>query len=80
VVGRAYLMTRLRQLGVPVAVSLLATVGLETAGHLYQGLPAALALTPFFVLYTAFFAWKRNALPLILAHVAFDALTLWRAQ
>lgn len=77
-VVRAYFMTRLRQAGWAPVACVLASAGLQTAYHLYQGTAGALTLAPVFLLFAAFFAWKRNAVPVIAAHAMLDAFALWR--
>ena len=77
-VVRAYLMTRLTTLGFAVPTVVLASAVLQTAYHTYQGLAFALVYLPLFVVFAAYFAWRRNAVAPALAHVMIDVVS-WAA-
>ena len=75
---RAYLMTRLTTLGVSTPTVVLASAVLQTAYHTYQGLAWALVYLPIFLVFAAYFAWRRNAVAPALSHVMVD-LVAWVA-
>jgi len=58
------------------ALAVAASVGLQTAYHLYQGAPNALAAGAGFLLYACFYARFRRILPVILAHACWDLLVV----
>jgi membrane protease YdiL (CAAX protease family) len=71
-------MTRLTTLGVAVPTVVLASAVLQAAYHTYQGLAFALVYLPLFVVFAAYFAWRRNAVAPALAHVMVDVVS-WTA-
>jgi membrane protease YdiL (CAAX protease family) len=52
------------------------SVTLQTLYHLYQGIPAAIALGAMFLILSAYFVKYGRVLPVILAHLYFDVLAL----
>jgi membrane protease YdiL (CAAX protease family) len=74
---RAFAMTEIEELTGSAALAVAASVGLQTAYHLYQGAPNALAAGAGFLLYACFYARFRRILPVILAHACWDLLVVW---
>jgi membrane protease YdiL (CAAX protease family) len=56
---RAYLMTRLRQLGWSTAAAVALSVAIQTSHHAYQGIPAMLLTAPMFLVFALFFVSVR---------------------
>jgi membrane protease YdiL (CAAX protease family) len=75
---RAYLMTELATLTGSMAVALIVSVGFQCFYHLYQGVPAALYHIGAFFTYAVFYAYKRRATPVVLAHALENFLILAR--
>lgn len=71
---RGFLMTEVSELSGRMWIAVLASAILQGAYHLYQGLPYAISLTGCFLVFSAYFAWKKNIFPIILAHMYMD---LW---
>lgn len=72
---RAYLITRLRQLGWNTPAAVLLSTLVQAAYHVHQG-PGLCSTIPLFLLFSVFFARYRNALAIVLAHVYINALML----
>lgn len=70
----AWLMTRLRQLRIPLAGALAASALLRGSYHLYQGISAGLGNIVMGVVYGWFFARTGRITPLIIAHFLIDAI------
>lgn len=77
---RAYLISTLKSIGAPMAVAILASVGLQTSYHLYQGVAPALALSAMFLIFSAYYAKTGRITPIILAHLYVDALAVLRSH
>ncbi len=75
---RAFTMTEIAALTGSTALAIAASVGLQTAYHLYQGLPNALCRGAAFLVLACFYARFRRILPVILAHVLWDLLIVLR--
>jgi uncharacterized protein len=67
-----YLMTRLRQLGVRVPVTIAISAVLRGSYHLYQGFGAFLGNAVMGVVFAGFFLRTRRVLPLVIAHALLD--------
>lgn len=76
-VGRAYLITRLEQLGWKSSSAVVFSAVLLAACHLYQGVPAALMHLPAFLLGSAYYARYRNSIVLIVSHIGYNVGSLW---
>lgn len=74
VVVVGYLLTRLRQLGVPVRWALAASALLRGAYHLYQGFGAFAGNAVMGVLFGWFFLRTRRVMPLVIAHTLLDVV------
>ena len=75
---RAYLMTEIRALTGSAALSVAVSVAFQTTYHLYYGWQGALSLGFMFLFFSVYYAITRKATPLIVAHGAFDLISLFR--
>ena len=75
-VCRAYLITRLQQLGATKVVAVAASVVLLAACHLYLGPVDAVRQVPGSLLASVYYVRYRNATVIILAHLYYNALVL----
>jgi membrane protease YdiL (CAAX protease family) len=74
VIVRAFTMTEVEALTGSGALAIAASVGLQTAYHLYQGVPGALVNGACFLLFACFFARFGRIVPVILAHMSLDLI------
>ena len=65
-------MTELKILTGSAALSIAASVGLQTLYHLYQGMLLALGEAALFLVFALYFNRSRNIMPVVLAHLLFD--------
>jgi membrane protease YdiL (CAAX protease family) len=75
---RAYLMTEIRELTGSALLSVVSSFVLQTTYHLYYGWEGALSLGFLFLVFAIYYSRTRRATPIILAHGAFDLLSLVR--
>lgn len=75
-IARAYIMTEVQFLTGSRLAALCASVALQSAYHLYQGVIAASMLAVLFTIFSIYFLMRRKILPVILAHMYFDFLAL----
>ena len=75
VVVVGYLLTRLRQLGVPTRVALAASAVLRGSYHLYQGFGGFVGNGIMGLLFGWFFLRTRRVMPLIVAHTILDVVS-----
>jgi hypothetical protein len=73
---RAYLMTMLKQLTRSAVIAVLISAFVQTFIHLYQGVPAMLALGGTFLLFSIYFAITGRIWPVLLAHLYDDAASI----
>jgi len=73
---RAFLMTEVKFLTGSAALSIAASVGLQTLYHLYQGMLLATAEGALFLVFALYFNRSRRIMPVALAHLLFD-LSAW---
>jgi membrane protease YdiL (CAAX protease family) len=73
---RAYSMTMLRQLTRSAVVAVLISASAQTFVHLYQGVPAMLALGGTFLVFSIYFAITNRIWPVILAHLYGDTASI----
>jgi membrane protease YdiL (CAAX protease family) len=73
---RGYLQTRLRQTGQHGAVVVLTSTVVQSSYHIYQGVPACLALFPGFLVYAAYYHQRRRWWPVLVAHLIEDVLAM----
>jgi membrane protease YdiL (CAAX protease family) len=71
-VVRAFLMTEIEELTGHMGLAIVASVGLQTLYHLYQGTPAALVHIGIFLVSALFYAATRRITPIILVHALFN--------
>jgi membrane protease YdiL (CAAX protease family) len=76
---RAFTISEILALTGSRAWAIAVSVGLQTAYHLYQGLPYALAAGVMFLVFSLYYVRSRRILPVIVAHFWFDfsALVLY---
>ena len=77
---RAYTMTELAAFKLPGGSIILLSVLLQTGYHLYQGAAAALLASSTFFIFALYYAYKRRALPVVLAHLCFDLFAIIAAR
>ncbi len=75
---RAYLMTEVRDLTGSSILAIVLSVIVQTSYHLYYGWERALALSFQFLVFSIYYAWRRRATPIIVAHGIFDLYGLIR--
>ena len=75
-IARAFVITEVKFLTGQSAAAVVASVGLQTAYHLYQGIPSALLAAAMFLIFSLYYIKRKRILPVILAHLYFDALAL----
>ena len=75
---RAYLMTEIRELTGSAWLAGAASVALQTAYHLYYGWERALSLGFLFLAFSIYYATRRKATPIVVAHGIFDIWGLVR--
>ncbi len=74
VVVLGYLLTRLRQLDVPVAAAVAISAAVRGSYHLYQGLGGFTGNAIMGVIFAALFLRWRRAAPMVVAHTLIDAV------
>lgn len=75
-IARAYVMSEVRFLTGRTWVAVVASVGLQVCYHFYQGVFAALSYVAIFLVFALYYSRTRLILPVILAHLYFDLLSL----
>jgi len=75
-IARAYVMSEVRFLTGRWWAAVVASVGLQVCYHFYQGVFAALSYSAVFLVFALYYARTRLILPVILAHLYFDLLSL----
>lgn len=75
---RAYLMTEIKALTGSTATSILSSVVLQASYHLYYGWLGAFAIACLFSVLAVYYARSGRAVPIVLAHAAFDLYALAR--
>jgi len=78
IIVRAYLMTEIMDLTGSVVLAIATSVLLQASYHLYYGWFGALSLSFQFLIFAIYYATKRRAIPLIVAHGFFDLYGLIR--
>ncbi len=73
---RGYLMTEIQERYGGTRLAIVASVGLQTSYHLYQGLANATVLAILFACFALYFSRTKRIVPVILAHMYFDVLAL----
>lgn len=75
---RAFAMTEVQALTKSPALAILFSVALQTSYHFYQGAPIALSYAPLFLIFALFYSRTRNIVPVALAHIAIDMISLFQ--
>jgi membrane protease YdiL (CAAX protease family) len=77
---RAYLMTEVRELTGSSMLAVAVSVLVQSSYHLYYGWAGAISLSFMFLTFAIYYVRSRKALPVVVAHAAFDiyaVLRLW---
>jgi membrane protease YdiL (CAAX protease family) len=69
---RAFLMSEVKALTGSWTLAAAASIAVQTSYHLYYGWAGALGLSFQFLVFAVYYAWRRRALPIIVAHGLFD--------
>jgi membrane protease YdiL (CAAX protease family) len=72
IIVRGYLMTELSAMSGSIALTVVASVVIQTSYHLYQGWFAAACLSINFLVLSIYYAKTHRLLPVIIAHAAAD--------
>jgi uncharacterized protein len=75
-IARAFVISELQALAGSPAVAAAASVILQTAYHLYQGPPQAVALAASFAVFSLYYLSTRRVWPIVLAHFYLDLFAL----
>lgn len=75
---RAYLMREIKALTGSTATSVISSVVLQASYHLYYGWLGALAIACLFLVFAVYYARSGRAVPVVIAHTAFDFYALVR--
>ncbi len=76
--ARAYVITEVEFLTGSSALAVLASVIIQSAYHLYQGVIPALLTASMFTVFSLYFQKTKRIMPVILAHMFFDLFALVR--
>jgi membrane protease YdiL (CAAX protease family) len=77
-IARAYVISEIQFLTGSSALAVLFSVLLQSSYHLYQGLVPALLTTSLFAVFSLYYVKTKRIMPVILAHMFFDFLALFR--
>jgi membrane protease YdiL (CAAX protease family) len=77
-IARAYVISEIEFLSGSSTLAVLCSVVLQFSYHLYQGLVPALLTISLFTVFSLYYVKTRRILPVILAHMFFDFLALFR--
>ncbi|MFH1415056.1 MAG: CPBP family intramembrane glutamic endopeptidase [Elusimicrobiota bacterium] len=69
---RAYVISKMEYLTGKVSVAVAASLLLQAAYHLYQGIFAGLGLCLIFLVFSVYYVRSRRIMPVILAHLYLD--------
>ena len=75
-VVRAYTMTEVLAFSNNLWIAGIVSVGVQALYHLYQGVPNVIVLTASFAVFAFYYAKSRRILPVILAHLYMDVLSV----
>ncbi len=70
---RGYAMSEVKRFTGSAFLAVTVSVVLQTSYHLYQGVPAALAMASTFLVFSVYYASTKRLLPVMLAHFYFNA-------
>ncbi len=74
---RGFFINELTTLGKPVWLAAVTSVLIQTSYHFYYGVPGALTVSCFFIVFTAYFCLTRRLFPVILAHFFLDSIGIF---
>lgn len=74
---RAFTITELKYITNNHILAFLFSVIIQSTYHLYQGLSSALFLTPMFIIFSIYYMRWGRIMPVILAHMYFDLISLF---
>ena len=77
IIVRAYTMSEVLGLSGSQALAVVISVSIQMSYHFYQGLLRSITLAITFTVFSLYFAKTRRILPVILAHLFFDAYALF---
>jgi len=77
-IARAYVISEIQFLTGSSTLAVLSSVLLQSSYHLYQGLIPALLTTSLFTVFSLYYVKTKRIMPVILAHMFFDFLALFR--
>ncbi|MEO6724844.1 MAG: CPBP family intramembrane glutamic endopeptidase [Blastocatellia bacterium] len=75
-IARAYIISEVKYLTGSSILAVLVSVVIQVLYHLYQGVPAAIALGAMFLVLSVYFIRYKRIVPVILAHLYFDLFAL----
>jgi membrane protease YdiL (CAAX protease family) len=75
---RAYVMTEIKELTGSTMMAIVFSVLLQASYHLYYGWVGALSIAFLFMVFAIYYSRSRRAVPIIVAHAAFDLYGLFR--
>jgi membrane protease YdiL (CAAX protease family) len=73
---RAYIISEVKYLTNSSILAVLVSVAVQALYHLYQGVPATIALSAMFLVFSIYYVRYKRIVPVILAHLYFDVLAL----
>ena len=80
VIVRSYTMTEIIALGGGPALAVVVSVAIQMSYHLYQGVLNSVILATTFTVFSVYFVKTRRIMPIILAHLFFDAHALFKGS
>jgi membrane protease YdiL (CAAX protease family) len=75
-IARAYIISEVKYLTNSSILAVLVSVAVQSLYHLYQGVPATIALSAMFLVLSIYYIRYRRIVPVILAHLYFDLYAL----
>jgi membrane protease YdiL (CAAX protease family) len=79
-IARAFIISEVTYLTGSSLLAVLVSVVIQALYHLYQGVPAALALGASFLVFSVYYAKYKRIAPVILAHLYLDMFALFYAS
>jgi len=77
---RAFAITEMEALTRNTTLAVAFSVLFQTSYHFYQGVPQALSYIPIFLIFSIFYVRKRDIVPVALAHVLIDLISVFVLQ
>jgi membrane protease YdiL (CAAX protease family) len=75
-IARAYIISEVKYLTDSGILAVLVSVVVQSLYHLYQGVPATIALSAMFLVLSVYYIRYKRIVPVILAHLYFDLFAL----